>query len=155
MSWLSSEELINLVHKNADEETKKAFIGVYSIDNLPQRLPHVPVLLIINTDANNLPGTHWKAVYISTERHGEIFDSLISPTSIHLMRWLNTFTNGRYKRNLRMIQHPLSPICGVYVIYFALNRLKVTNLKSLMREFLSSCTKNDRNMLKFFSSLKK
>jgi hypothetical protein len=155
MSWLTSRQLVNLVKKNGTRETLKAFIGVYPIDKLPKRLPHVPALLIINSDSNNLPGTHWKAVYISAERKGEVFDSLTTPVSIHLARWLNTFTNARWKRTPRIIQHPLSAICGVYVLYFILNRLKVKSAKSIMKQFGSSTFANDKAMLDFFSSMRK
>lgn len=154
MSWLSDTELAKLIKRFSNEDTKKAFIGIFAIDQLPKSIPHLPTLLIINTDAKNLPGRHWKAVFISQERQGEVFDSLALPLSTHLLKWLNNFTYGRWKRNKMAVQHPLSSICGVYVLYFILNRLQRTSLHSIMGEFGKTTSMNDEKMLTFFSSLK-
>ena len=78
MSWLSSIELENLINHYSDLATKQAFIGIFSMDKLPHHLPHLPILLIVNTDSSNLPGKHWKAVYISSDKVGEVFDSCLA-----------------------------------------------------------------------------
>lgn len=154
MSWLTTETLEDKIRKFASKETKKAYIGIFPIDQLPKRIDHYPVLMIINTDTKNLPGEHWKAVYISPQRHGEVFDSFALPISTYLLKWMNTFTHGHWKQNAKSIQHPLSAICGVYTLYFVLNRLKKDNLRSIMRIFDSSPSANDKLMLDFFSTLK-
>ena len=155
MSWLSDKELTQLIERFASKDTKNAFMGVYAIDQLPKSIPYLPALFIINTDAKNLPGKHWKAVFISQNHHGEVFDSLSLPISTHLLRWLNNFTYGHWKQNKRTIQHPLSSICGVYALYFVLNRLHRKSLQSISREFGKTFFVNDKKMLKFFSSLKR
>ena len=155
MSWLSSADLKRLVRRHGSKETKTAFMGIFPIDSLPKRILHFPCLLIVNTDTKNLPGKHWKAVYISKQRRGEVFDSFALPTSMRLTKWLNTFTRGRWTKTTRPIQSYLSAICGIYVLYFVLNRLSSKDMKSLMKVFDNSVTSNDKRMLQFFSTLKK
>ena len=154
MSWLSDTELKRLIKRFASADAKKAFIGVFAIDELPKSIPHLPVMLVVNTDSKNLPGKHWNVVFISPKRHGEVFDSLSLPISIHLMKWLNNFTHGNWKQNKKSIQHPLSSICGVYELYFILNRLKCKKMESITKEFGSTSSVNDKKMLQFWSSLR-
>lgn len=151
MSWLTTEEIGSIIRKFGDEKTKTAFMGIFPIDKLPRRITKLPALLIINTHTKNLPGEHWKAIYISSQRRGEVFDSFALPISLYLQKWINTFTHGRWKQNSRSIQHPSSTICGIYVLYYVLNRLKTDDLKSIMDTFGESKTENDRLMMKFFS----
>ena len=79
MSWLSGQEIENAIYKYADDDTRKAFHGVYSMDQLPFAVPHYPFFMIINTQAHNLPGAHWISVFIDVSRRGEVFDSLALP----------------------------------------------------------------------------
>ena len=51
MSWLSGKEMEKKIKQHADEETRNAFHGVFSIDELPFAIPHYPFFMIINTQA--------------------------------------------------------------------------------------------------------
>ena len=64
MNWLSTQELESTIYNYADENTKTVFHGVFPIDHLPKGISRLPVLFIINTNTGNLPGQHWKAIYI-------------------------------------------------------------------------------------------
>ena len=152
MSWLSNLELEKLIHKYGDDATKKAFMGVYAIDTLPQSVPHLPALLIVNTDTKNLPGQHWKSIYITKERFGEVFDSLSGPISTLLSKWLNTFTR-KWTYNTMVVQHPFSPTCGAFAAYFILTRLKNKSMKEFMRIYSRSLYKNSIMMQTFVKDL--
>ena len=154
MSWLNGYELEYLVNTCADNKTRHAFLGVFAMDDLPQQIPHVPALLIINTHTSNLPGEHWKAVYISKDHYGEIFDSLALPTSTRLMQWMNRFTRKWIYSHLT-IQNPLSSTCGAFVLYFILTRLHVPNFMSCLRIFSSDLYNNEQLMLNFIMNLSK
>ena len=91
-------------------------------------LPPFPLAMIVNTDTHNLPGRHWTSVYIDCYGHGELFDSLVTPPSAHLTRFMNRHCR-RWQRNQLIYQHPLSSHCGVYVLLHVLNRYKYTSLK--------------------------
>ena len=92
IKWLTTLDLEHFIANHADEATKTAFLGVFSINNLPRQIPHLPVLLIMNTNTSNLPGQHWKAIYISKRRVGEVFDSLAMPVNLQVEQWMNTFS---------------------------------------------------------------
>ena len=154
MSWLAGHELEKLIQKNADAKTRKAFLGVYAMDDLPHRIPHLPALLIINTHTSNLLGEHWKAIYISKDRHGEIFDSLALPTSTRLMQWMNSFTR-KWTRSPLTVQNPHSATCGAFVLYFILTRLHVPTFMSCLQLFSRDLYNNDKLMMNFVSKLRK
>ena len=154
MSWLSGKDLETLIAENADDKTHKAFLGVFSIDMLPQQLPFLPIMLIINTQTVNLPGQHWKAVYISKEHIGEVFDSLATPISTRLMQWLNRFTRSWTTSSLT-IQNPISATCGAFVLYYILTRFQKRNLQHASQIFSNNLSNNDLLMKEFVTLLKK
>ena len=154
MSWLSSIELENLINHYAGLATKQAFIGIFSMDKLPHHLPHLPILLIVNTDSSNLPGKHWKAVYISSDKVGEVFDSLALPIGIYLQRWMNTFTK-KWTSSKVIVQNPLSATCGAFTLYFVLNRLNMKSMKECINIFSKNLHANDVVMKTFVNELRK
>jgi len=153
MSWLSGKDLEDKIKKNADDETWNAFLGVFSIDTLPEQIHSFPILLIINTQTSNLPGLHWKAVYISKERIGEVFDSFALPVSICLTQWLNRFTRSWHSQSLT-IQHPLTATCGAFVVYYILMRIHERSLQNCLRIFSTNLSRNDRIVKEFVKLLK-
>lgn len=147
MSWLSNRQLVNKIHRNADEATRHAFGGVYSISQLPSAVHHYPYLMIVNTQSHNLPGEHWLSIFISKDRMGEVFDSFALPLSNMLIRWLNRFTK-RWRVNHLTVQHPLSATCGSFALYYVLNRLK----KEMT--FSKTFHKNESRVHVFYQTLK-
>ena len=98
MSWLSDNDIVEKVRKNADTKASIAFFNVYPIDKLPDFVPYLPIFIVVNTHTHNLQGEHWKTIFINENRYGEVFDSLAQPMSELLIRWMNRFTR-RWKRN--------------------------------------------------------
>ena len=148
--WLTTLDLESFISNFADFETKKALLGVFPINHLPQRLPKPPLLFIVNTNSSNLPGQHWKAIYISKNYEGEVFDSLATTNDLILEHWMNRFTK-RWIVSTLTLQNPLSPTCGAYVLYFIMTRLKHPSLKSCIRPFTSDVTANDKFVSEFFN----
>ena len=151
MSWLSEQELIRRIERNADNATLEAFQGVYTMDKLPQAVTRYPCLIIVNTQSHNTPGEHWIAVFIGKHRRGEIFDSLALPPTNSLIRWLNRYTCS-FRKSYLQYQHPLSSRCGAYVLFYVLNRLR--NPKCIIQNFKSSLPDNEKRVLTFYSTLK-
>ena len=151
MSWLSNKDIEKKIKQYADEATFHAFYGVFSIDKLPSAIPHYPFFMIVNTQAHNLPGEHWKTVFIDKDKRGEVFDSLALPLSNILIRWLNSFTRS-FTVNRLSYQHPLSPTCGIFAVYYVLHRLNNPNCVSDM--FTSSPHDNVTRMRTFYDMLK-
>ena len=153
MSWLSNRKLIEKVKYNGDLRTLQAFHGVYPIDKLPTFVPHLPILIIVNTHTHNLEGEHWKTIFIDCDKSGEVFDSLALPMSYILIQWMNRFTR-KWKTNPRSYQHRLSATCGAFALYFTLNRLYVNSLEDITNTFSRSPAVNERSILAFYNRLK-
>lgn len=153
MSWLTNHTLEKLIKLNADRQTKQAFLGVFPITKLPHRLKQYPTFLIINTQAHNLGGEHWYTVFISDKRIGEIFDSAARPVDRRLKRWLTSFTRT-WTRNRRAFQAPFSTLCGAFALYYILNRLHHSSMKSVLFPYRNKAI-NDRFVLDFFHQLRK
>ena len=152
INWLTTRDLEMFIDKFADENTKAAFLGVFPINYLPRKVTRLPVLFIINTNTSNLPGQHWKAVYLSKDRIGEVFDSLAMPVDLKLQHWMNEFSKKWITSKLTL-QNPLSPTCGAYVLYFIMTRLHHSSLASCIGHFSNNVIENDRIVEQFLNKL--
>ena len=150
MSWLSGREMTDKIKRYGDTATRDAFHGVYSIDNLPFAVPRHPFFMIVNTQARNLPGEHWKTIFIDKNKRGEVFDSLAVPLNNILIRWLNRFTRS-YTVNRIAYQHPLSTTCGGFAVFYVLNRLSDPNCVTTM--FDSIPYENDERVRAYYAIL--
>jgi hypothetical protein len=153
MSWLSDYQLTEKIKRNGNDKLKCAFYGVYPIDSLPEFVPHIPLVLIVNTHPHNLQGEHWKAVFINEDRCGEVFDSLAEPLSNLLIQWMNRFTR-KWKTNRKRYQLLRSSTCGAFVLYFIFNRFVLPSLDSVTDTFSYSPSINECKVLNFYKRLK-
>lgn len=107
--------------------------------------------LIVNTDVSALPGTHWIAVYVN-QRKGEVFDSYGRPPPFRLQKWLNN-SGVRWTFNKRLVQGPLSTLCGAYCIFFLGKRcvtpMNVPLHRIVSEEFGERFSQNDVRMRRF------
>ena len=155
MSWLTNHALKKLILKNADQQTKHAFLGVFPINKLPSHLSNYPTFLIINTQTHNLGGEHWFTIYISRKGIGEIFDSAAKPVDSRVKRWLNRFTRT-WTRNTLIYQAPFSSLCGAYAVYYILNRLHYPSMRSLLSPYINHRKAIDDNfILGYYQRLQK
>lgn len=155
IDWLTGAQIEHYIKLNADEKTKKIYVGVYCSNTLPNKVDSYPLLLIVNSDPSNLGGKHWRAVYIAENLHGEVFDPLGVPIGISLERWMNTFCT-KWTQTQKLIQHPLSPSCGAFVLHFTLNRFHVNTLeKYLCSNYDDNLSKNVLRIKNYVHSLRK
>ena len=156
VNWLTGVQLERYIKHNANADTKRIYLGIFAFNTLPRKIHKYPLLLIVNSDTDNLPGRHWRAVYISQSLHGEVFDSLAYPVSIALEKWLNSFTLKWKQTNDFYIQFPLSPSCGAFVLHFVLNRLGANSLEHYLRCYFSTdIFANERMIKRYMYALKK
>ena len=92
------------------------FDGVYPINHLPITYKK-SYKLIVNLDSDNLPGTHWIAVFVRPNKKGFVLDSLGYPPPLKLQHWLN-IRGIEWECNKRQVQASESTMCGYYCIYF-------------------------------------
>ena len=149
MSWLTNRQLEQAILRHGDRRVQMAFQGIYPLDRLPQLNIQGPLFIILNTDVENLPGRHWKAIYIDENNHGEVFDSLALPPSDRLIRFMNHHTT-KWWRNTTMLQHPLSAQCGIYVLYFVTQRMYSDSMSDLISIFSPCLLENERLMYLFY-----
>ncbi|KAJ8048841.1 hypothetical protein HOLleu_01315 [Holothuria leucospilota] len=103
---------------------------VFPPDTLRELQPNYPCSLVINLDPSHLPGSHWVAVFISKEKHGEYFDSYGLPPST--LSSIHTFMNRaclQHDYNERTLQGLFSNVYGHYVIFFCCTKIEVGRWK--------------------------
>ena len=107
---MNTEEVFEMM--KSDKEINKIFIGVYSIDLIPQDLP-VPSIIVVNLDSSEKKGSHWIVLHYQ-RKHVEYFDSLGKEPGkeIHNLLTSKGFT---YKYNKRGYNHHIQS----HVDYFA------------------------------------
>ena len=155
IDWLTGAQIEHYIKCNADEDTKRLYVGVFSSNTLPRKVDNYPLLLIVNSDSSNLAGKQWRAVYIAENLHGEVFDPLGVPINLWLERWMNTFCI-KWTRTQTFIQHPLSPSCGAFVLHFVLNRFHVDSLHSyILSNYDDNLSKNVMRIKNYVHSLRK
>lgn len=152
MSLLSDKDISKKIRKFAHPYSRKLFLGVFSRDELPAMIPHYPCSLIINTDTKNLPGKHWVAIYISSFREGEYFDSFGQQPSEYVGKWLNQFTLYWKVVNKYPLQNALSLYCGSYALYFINERPQRRNVRDVKQVFTLDVFRNDDFVKRYFNS---
>ncbi len=97
-----------------DLRTERQFLGVFSADTLPVRMP-ARSLAIVNCCNHNLPGLHWIALY-QGENMMEMFDSYGLPPQMYNLQLPRA---GVVTYNARQIQSNNSELCGQYCLYYS------------------------------------
>ena len=69
---MNTGEIFELM--KSDKGISKIFMGVYSIDLIPQDLP-TPSIIVVNLDSCEKKGSHWIVLHYQ-RKHVEYFDSL-------------------------------------------------------------------------------
>ncbi|KAJ8049271.1 hypothetical protein HOLleu_01951 [Holothuria leucospilota] len=136
----------------SDNFTKTSFQGVFPSDTLRELQPNYPCSLVINLDPSHLPGSHWVAVFISKEGHGEYFDSYGLPPST--VSAISTFMNRvciQHCYNEKTLQSLFSDVCGHYVIFYLLHKNRGCKMETIKSWFSSKPDVNDRMVYEFIS----
>ena len=123
------------------------FIGVYSEDTLPSKAKK-PFVLVCNTDAKNLPGEHWIAIYIGEDDRGEFFDSFGREPGEPFSSFLNKHLKY-WIYNDKHLQSITSSFCGHYCCFYCFYRSKGFDLISIINMFGTNVLVNDSLVHKF------
>jgi len=134
---------------------KHSFKGVYSINTLPKYFKKRE-FLFCNEDLSQNPGTHWLCFLKINQNSFECFDSLgVNENKINLFKkYLKFQKKFSLKFNETKFQHDESNNCGLFVLYFAINRMH--NLDLSFKEFLTEYFsddyfENEKKLKDFFS----
>ena len=125
---LSGQQIYDALKKSGNRKTRKAFVDVYSIDNVNygkikrHMRRHDKTCLILNTTRAAKPGEHWVAVCFHKNRECWYFDPYglgphLLPHTYDLVTKLadKSFYNAKM---LQDIEDPTSQACGFYCIGF-------------------------------------
>lgn len=138
---MNTEQIRKLLIKRC----RGSFMGVYSSDRLPRRLPkRRPVMLVCNTDPHKKPGQHWVAFYFAKDGSAEYFDSFgASPTRFGSFHNFLVKNCSRWIMNSKQIQSIVSQFCGHYVVMYCLFKHLNYSMKSIMNCFSNDTGLND------------
>ena len=133
------------VHKN--------FAGVFSIDTIPSTLK-THQFIICNTDVSSAPGKHWFCVLKEKPSILECFDSLgIDETKRKIIKEAIKIRGIKeIKINVTPLQSDVSISCGLFVLYFIIQRFHNRDLgfcDFLNSSFVESVTENELKVTDF------
>ena len=149
-SFEVAEKLIKFPH------LKKCFEGIFSADNLP-RFIKKNHFIICNTDVLSGDGKHWYCVLKIDSTTLECFDSL--GINAEKKKFIAEKFKQRYvskiKFNVTQVQSSETATCGLFVLYFLVNRFhnKDLGFTDLLNEiFVASLEENERLIQSFRST---
>lgn len=96
------------------------FSGVYPLNHLKNIITR-PQLMIVNTDPDYQPGTHWLLFFFLQDGSVEMFDSLGKDISFYhedLLHFVQKYSHDIYMTHHR-VQPPGTALCGHYCLYYA------------------------------------
>lgn len=125
-----------------DKRTRTSFRGVFACDELPEQSP-TSSLYIINTDPASRPGKHWVAVYITSQRYGEYFDSFGMHTTVERIESFLNKNCIRWQCNTKHVQDLLSDACGYHCIFYSVHRCIGFNLQAIINMYTNDSLCND------------
>lgn len=124
--------------------------GVYAANRLPQYVNH-PCTIVVNTDRDTSPGTHWIAIFIDRQGYGMYFDSYGRPPFIseHLAFLRRNTKTWTYSR--KILQNYFSTVCGYYCLVYLLFRInRYTHANFLQMFNTSDLNENDNLIVHMF-----
>lgn len=147
-SPLSTLDIKRAISK--DTRCNSIFKGVFASDDLPQTFSK-PALFIVNTDPQNLPGTHWVAMYFDAKNYCEYFDSYGMPPTIKDHKDFIKVNAKNVKYNHNLLQSVDTSVCGHYCcVYIAFKARGLTLRKIVSKLKIGNSYSNDGNVILLF-----
>lgn len=119
-----------------DPYSRRTFRGVYARDTLPYLTnTRRPSAYVINTDRALGPGEHWVVVWFDGRGNSEYFDSF---GFLPFRREIESFILRHchtYRHNRRVLQNVLSSTCGLYALYYVLQKSRGASLQRVLSVF--------------------
>ena len=127
------------------------FVGAFPCNSIPNGL-RPPFAIIINTDRDDQPGSHWIAINVTNNGHGEYFDSFGWPPMVEDVSKFLQDLDCCFCYNTSMIQHVGSVCCGHFAVGFVLSRLSGIGFEEYISNFVTDKLKfNDFIVIEYNS----
>ena len=122
---------------------KTHIVGVFAADQLPTQLKS-GFGFIANTDDHTKEGKHWCCFYCPEPNVVEYFDSYGKPIYYYnqeFPHYLSKYSNVVI--NSRQLQSVYSDVCGMYCLFFLLQRLNKFSFHDIIDMFCNNTEWND------------
>lgn len=148
---------MNSLEVYASLHTLPVFTRVYAANRLPNSIS-IPCGIVVNTDPDFKPGSHWVAIYIDKFRNGEYFDSYgLPPFVSHHQQFLRSNCK-RLVYNTVEMQSLNSDVCGQYCLLYLYFRAHARSLADFQKLFSQNTLENDQilrfNFKQYFKFVK-
>ena len=121
-----------------DLKLKNYFRGVFASDTLPIFLERGKThAIVVNLDEISQPGSHWCAIFITSNGYCVYFDPLGIPPFVPSIVSFIEKNSTHYQWNEMIIQSLLSYTCGFYVIFFLRKVIRGVTLSHFQSYFKS------------------
>jgi hypothetical protein len=135
---------------------KNHFLGVFSINTLPKLIKYRK-FCICNTDVESGNGKHWICFVRSDKDTIELFDSLgVDKEKLDLITKYCKFNVKEIIYNETQFQTDFSETCGLFVIYFLIERIFNLDLsfEQLLHDiFYENKLTNEKKVIEFCSEI--
>ena len=135
---------------DCDVEMRRKIIGVFAADEIPRRFQSLPYGFIVNTDPQQLPGKHWIACYVNSNKILETFDSYgLSPGTLSpfIDHFMDTFE--RTLVSTKRLQSSDTNVCGQYCLFYLMCRCRGYSMKDITDLFSDNLKLNDQYVYNF------
>lgn len=128
---MNTQQINTLI--KSDCAAKQIFAGTYPSDKLPPPVK-IPFCIVANLDESYKKGSHWIALYINEDWHGEYFDSFGQQPKKALKEYLDRHCI-HWKANRQRIQGVLASTCGHYCIFMVLMWSRGQSMQASIKRF--------------------
>lgn len=145
---LCTTEIVQALH------SERKFIGAFPSNRIPTKKLRPPYGIIVNCDRDDQPGSHWVAIYVTPNGHGEYFDSFGREPFVKEIVDFLVLQDVCFCCSSVVIQHPASAACGFFSIGFLLARFRSISFEKYLSTFdADDLRANDNQILKWTSTL--
>jgi hypothetical protein len=142
----TTTDIFQIISNNP--HTKNICKGIFPSNLLPRILVEKPSAYITNLDEHYKPGSHWVTIFFPSFGPAEYFDSFgAPPNKSSILLFLDRNSPNTWVWNSERLQSTMSDVCGQYVIYFILCRIKGFSMRNFHALFHGNdYAENDRSV---------
>ena len=141
---MNTHEIEEMMKRN--DTTRKYFIGVFAVDQLPKfRIEQEVWLLVCNCCPMNMPGEHWIALYCNARREVEMFDSFGFSPNVYdgVHQFIHAQEPTLISFNTHHLQSITSTACGPYCLFYAYYRARGLSMATIVENILEELNRDN------------
>ena len=128
---------------------------VIAKDALTDVIDTYPAAFVCITHNGDQTGEHWIAMYVNAEQRGDYFDPyVIESQHVEFTNFMNKHC-ADWLPNDRILQSPISTVCGQYCVAFLLFRCRNVSMHAFTHFFTNDSVANDCRVFDWVTALNK